>query len=136
MVFFTLPTLVVAGVLALLAIVGLQRARLVERLAAALRETPVKRASAWVAASLFVAVWLLTGFNTDGSLANVNTSVAVNIPFWIDEAFSILNGQAPLVDFNAQYGHLWAYIAAARPGDARHLVRACTRAMMLGGHRG
>jgi hypothetical protein len=111
-VYFTLPTLIAAAVLALLATAVLQRPRLVTRLGAAIHETRVKQVAAGVAASVFVAAWLLTGFNTDSSLTNVNVSVAVNIPFWIDEAFSILNGQAPLVDFNAQYGHLWAYIAA------------------------
>jgi hypothetical protein len=111
-VYFTLPTLIVAGALTLLGAAVLQRPRLVQRLAAASRETLVKRLAATAAAALFVLAWLLTGFNTDGSLVNANFSVSDNIPFWIDESFSILNGQAPLVDFNAQYGHLWAYIAA------------------------
>ena len=111
-VFFTLPTLIVAGVLTLLA----------SRCCNARARGPAHggdRRDARQAGRLRRcrravrgALWLLTGFNTDGSLANVNVSVAVNIPFWIDEAFSILNGQAPLVDFNAQYGHLWAYVAA------------------------
>jgi hypothetical protein len=111
-VYFTLPTLLAAAALVALAVLALQRPRAVARLRSALRETPARRAIALGVAVLYALLWLLSAFNTDGSLPNVNEAVAVNIPFWIDEAFSVVNGQAPLVDFHAQYGHLWAYVAA------------------------
>jgi hypothetical protein len=111
-VYFTLATLAVAVALALLAAFALASRPLTARAAAAVRETPAKRLVAVVVAALYVALWLLSAFNTDRSLSAVNEAVAVNVPFWTDEAFAVLGGHAPLVDFNAQYGHLWAYLAA------------------------
>jgi hypothetical protein len=111
-VYFTPVTLAVAALLVLLAVLALQRGPVLARIGAALRETRGRRIAAIAVAVVYVLLWLLSAFNTDGSLPNVNGAVAVNIPFWIDEAFSILDGQAPLVDFHAQYGHLWAYVAA------------------------
>jgi hypothetical protein len=111
-VYFTPVTLIVAAAIVALAVLALQHRPTLARLDAALRETRGRRVAAIALAALYVLLWLLSAFNTDGSLPNVNAAVAVNIPFWIDEAFSIRGGHAPLVDFHAQYGHLWAYIAA------------------------
>jgi hypothetical protein len=112
MVLFTVRTLVVAVLLALLAAWALRRPRLVARARAALRESSIRRAGAIGVAALSVLSWLLSAFNTDGTIEFANASVTENIVFWSDEAFAILDGHAPLVDFHAQYGHLWAYIAA------------------------
>ena len=56
--------------------------------------------------------YLLSAFNTDGTINVANVGCRDHTAFYVDEAFSILNGHAPLVDFHAQYGHLWAYVAA------------------------
>ncbi|HEX7289826.1 MAG TPA: hypothetical protein VF250_01755, partial [Conexibacter sp.] len=112
MVVLSLATLAVGVLLALLAGWASQRPRALERARAALRESPRRRAAALALAALFALLWLLTAFNTDGTIELANQSVTDNIAFWSDEAFSLLGGHAPLVDFHAQYGHLWAYVAA------------------------
>ena len=112
MVVLSIATLVVAVLLALLGACLLRSERISSRIAQALRETPRSRALALAAAALLVALWLLSAFNTDATIELANQSVSDNIAFWTDEAFAILNGHAPLVDFHAQYGQLWAYIAA------------------------
>ena len=111
-VYFTGATLLAAGAIALLATLALAHRPTLARISTALRETPAKRVLAGLAAALYVLLWLLSAFNTDASLDAVNAAVSANVPFWLDEAFSVLGGHAPLVDFNAQYGHLWAYLAA------------------------
>ena len=111
-IYFTLPTLVVAAVLALSAALALARPAVTERIARAMRETPLRRALALLVAALLVVAYLLSAFNIDGTINIANAALWDHTAFYIDEAFSILNGQAPLVDFHAQYGHLWAYLAA------------------------
>ncbi len=111
-VYLTAATLVVAGLFAALASACLRRPTLVARLGRALRDTPAKRGIAWTGAIAFVAAWLLSAFNTDTTLATVNFQVWGHVPHWIDEAFSVLDGDGPLVDFHAQYGQLWSYLAA------------------------
>jgi len=112
MVVVALPTLGVAVLLAALASWALRQPQLAARASAALRETPRRRTAALVLAGVFCLLWLLTAFNTDGTIELAHESVNGNIPFWTDEAFALLGGHAPLVDFHAQYGHLWAYVAA------------------------
>jgi hypothetical protein len=112
-IYFTLPTLVVAAAIALSIAVVLARPALTARIARATRETPLRRALALAAAGLVTLAYLLSAFNTDGTINIANVALWDHTAFYIDEAFSILNGQAPLVDFHAQYGHLWAYVSAA-----------------------
>ncbi|HET6449079.1 MAG TPA: hypothetical protein VFG31_08215, partial [Conexibacter sp.] len=112
MVLLTPATLAVAVVVALLAAALLRDQRLLARVANALRETPLSRWIAIAVGALFVLLWLASAFNDDATLDHANGQVMENLPFWSDEAFSVLNGHAPLVDFHAQYGHLWAYLAA------------------------
>jgi hypothetical protein len=111
-VYFTLPTLLAALVVAAVLAAVLHRRSLFERLARLGRERAATHVLALVVALAFVALWLLSAFNTDTTLATVHEDVWLNVPFWIDEPFAILNGQAPLVDFHAQYGQLWAYLTA------------------------
>jgi len=111
-VYFTPATLAMAVALGLLAAWTLTRRELSARAARLLRETPRTRAIAIAIAAAYVLLWLSSAFNTDATLTTVNVNISENVPFWTDEAFSILDGHAPLVDFHAQYGHLWAYVAA------------------------
>jgi hypothetical protein len=110
--YFTLPTLIVATAIALASAFVLSRAALSKRIIHATRETPPRRALALLAAGLLTLAYLLSAFNTDGTINIANVALWDHTAFYVDEAFSILNGQAPLVDFHAQYGHLWAYFAA------------------------
>jgi hypothetical protein len=110
--YFTVPTLVAAVVLALLIALALSRPSVVERIVRATREAPLRRALAIAVAGLLTLAYLLSAFNTDGTIFLAQPALWIHMAFWVDEAASILNGQAPLVDFHAQYGHLWAYVAA------------------------
>lgn len=112
-VYFTLPTLAVAVAIALGTAFALSRPAVTERIGRAVRETPLRRALALALAGLVTLAYLLSAFNTDGTINVANVALWDHTAFYVDEAFSILNGQAPLVDFHAQYGHLWAYVAAA-----------------------
>jgi hypothetical protein len=111
-IYFTLPTLVVAALFAVALALVLARTSVTERIVATMRETPRRRMLALVLAALVVGAYLLSAFNTDATINIANEALWDHTAFYIDEAFSILNGQAPLVDFHAQYGHLWAYVAA------------------------
>lgn len=111
-IFFTNATLVVAAVLALLLAFVLSRPAATERIARLSRETPLRRAIAIGVAGLVTLAYLLSAYNTDGTINIAHAALWDHTAFYVDEAFSILNGQAPLVDFHAQYGHLWAYVAA------------------------
>jgi hypothetical protein len=55
-------------------------------------------------------VWLAHGFNTDNTIGVANVDVQFHIAFPLNEAFAVLNGRSPLVDFTTQYGALWAYV--------------------------
>jgi len=112
MTIVALPTLAIAVLVAASAGWALQRPRIVVRALDALQESPRRRVVAIALAALFGVLWLLSAFNTDGTIELANPSVTDNIAFWSDEAFALLGGHAPLVDFHAQYGHLWAYVAA------------------------
>ncbi|HEU4701374.1 MAG TPA: hypothetical protein VFS37_02750 [Conexibacter sp.] len=112
-VYFTYATLAVALALAAAGALALRTPRVAGRLADLLRETTAKRVAAIAVASAFTVAWLLSAFNTDATIGYANREVRLNVPWWIDESAAILGGHAPLVDFHAQYGHLWAYIGAA-----------------------
>jgi len=110
--YFTLPTLLVALAFAAAAAVVLHAPRALARTAGVLRETAAKRAVAVALAALFVGAWLLSAYDTDGTIGLANYEMRINVPWWIDEAGALLDGHAPLVDFHAQYGQLWAYLSA------------------------
>lgn len=111
-IYFTNATLVVSTALALLLAFALSRQAVVERVARLTRETPLRRWAAIGIAAVVTVAYLLSAYNTDGTINIAHVALWDHTAFYVDEAFSILNGQAPLVDFHAQYGHLWAYIAA------------------------
>jgi hypothetical protein len=111
-VYFTLPTLAVAALLTLAAVLVLRRTELVARIAALARETPRKRLVGILVAVGFLALWLLTAINTEASFNASNFGVRANASFWLDEAYAVLDHRAPLVDFHAQYGQLWPYLSA------------------------
>jgi hypothetical protein len=128
-VYFTVPTLAVAALLTLVAVLALRRADSARgpasgghmaasgtpsaRIAALVRETPRKRLVGIALAVAFLVLWLLTAINTESSFNASNFGVRTNASFWLDEAYAVLDQRAPLVDFHAQYGQLWPYVSAA-----------------------
>jgi hypothetical protein len=111
--YFTWTTLAVAGLFALAACTAASTPAVVERVRAAARETRGRRVGALVGAAALTALWLLPAINTEGSIGHSNIALFVNIPFWLDESYGVLNGLAPLTTFNPQYSQLWPYYGAA-----------------------
>jgi hypothetical protein len=111
-VYFTPATLVVAALLTVAMVVVLRREALTTRIAALVRETRGRRLAALGAVALLLGLWLLTAVNTEGSIANANLGVYGIAPFWLGEAYAVLNGRPPLVDVHAQYSQLWPYLSA------------------------
>jgi hypothetical protein len=110
--YFTPATLAAAAAIAALSSLALQRIE-VRRLARTwLRESPPRRAVAVAIAVAMTAVWLLTSINTDTSVANEPWQVSFHLSFTLDEAFAVVNGRTPLVDFSPQYGSLWPWVGA------------------------
>ena len=84
-VYFTIPALVTAAAIATVIVASLRSDALIARLRDLAQETPVRRSSALVLAVLFAAIWLLTAFDTEGSIGLTDLSLRINIPYWLDE---------------------------------------------------
>jgi hypothetical protein len=111
-VYFTPATLIVSALMTAAAVALLRREQLLARIGRMTRETDRRRVVAAVLAVAFVALWLLTAINTEGSVGLSNTGVRGNVTFWLDEAYAVLDHRAPLVNFHAQYSQLWPYLSA------------------------
>src|SRR6185312_3032397 len=111
-VYFTVATIGAAVALAAAFVAVLRRDEWVARLSRLTRETRARRVAALAVALLLCATWLLTAFNTDGSIGFADEALLGNLPFWLDETFAVLNGQAPLAGFHAQYAQLWPWVTA------------------------
>ncbi|HEU4703134.1 MAG TPA: hypothetical protein VFS37_11695 [Conexibacter sp.] len=95
----------------LLLIAARRRPGVAERIAAAARETNVRRRACLALAVAFAATWLLSAVDTDGTIGR-SPGLGL-VPWTIDDAFAILDGSGPLVGYHAMYAHLWPYPAAA-----------------------
>ena len=111
--YFTPATLVVALALAGAGVAVLRRDGWLSSLDRWTRESRGRRWTALLLAATATAIWVLPGLQTDGSVGTANGLTWVNVPFWLDEPFAVLNGRLPLVDFHAQYSQLIPYLAAA-----------------------
>lgn len=111
-IYFTLATIIVALAVAAGIVATLRSDALLERLRALARETRARRRACLAIALLFTAIWLLTAFNTEGSIGLTNLAVLVNFYYWPDETFAVLNGAVPLAGFHAQYAQLWPWVTA------------------------
>lgn len=110
--YFTVATLATAALLAALPFAVLRRRGIVARLVGIARETRARHTAGILLAALFIVIWLLASINVDSSIGNTNEAVPNHVLWAMNEAFAVLNGRTPLVNFHAQYGQLWAYIAA------------------------
>jgi len=111
-VYFTVPTLVAAGLLTVALAVAVRSDRFWERARGRLRETRQIRIGAFALAAAFTVTWLLTAVFTEHSIGRSGMPINVTLPFSIDETYAVLDGRTPLVNFHAQYGQLWPYLAA------------------------
>jgi len=108
--YFSTATLLAAAAFALAASLALGHRTVHAGLRRLRRESSRRRAAAIGIAVVMTVIWLLHAINTDSSVANAPASLTFHLAFTLDEAFAVLNGLTPLVDFSAQYGSLlpWA----------------------------
>jgi hypothetical protein len=111
-VYFRPATLVVALLLPAAALAGLRGRRVGATVLRATRETRGRRIACLVAAALYTALWLTTAIDLESSIGNTIRAVSGHLLWTMAEAFAVLDGRTPLVDYHAQYGQLWAYLAA------------------------
>jgi hypothetical protein len=110
--YFTLPTLLIAALLTALTLYVVRQERLRRAAAGVLRTTRARTIAVSVLAVALTAVWMLHAAQSDNTLANATEDLRFHISFPLDEAFAVLNGLTPLVDFSAQYGSLWPFPVA------------------------
>jgi len=115
-IYFTWPALIAAAALAALAPLLLRRAAPHLALAELTRETRRRRIACAALAALYTAIWLTTSIDLDSSIGNTTEAVSGHVLWTMAEPFAVLNGRTPLVDFHAQYGQVWAYLAAVPMG--------------------
>jgi hypothetical protein len=109
--YFSPATLVVAGALAVAALVAIPRVPS-RALAALLHDSRRVRVACALAAVLVTATWLLSAVHTDVSVNSVPWGFRYHLEFTLNEAFAVVNGLTPLVDFSAAYGSLWPFLSA------------------------
>jgi hypothetical protein len=130
--FFTPATLVVAAALPALALLVLRGGRADRALARLARETRARRLACLALALTYTAIWMTTAINVDSSIGNTIEAVYGHIHWTMSESFAVLDGRTPLVDFHAQYGRLWAYLAAAPMALFGATIGTYTAAMAAG----
>lgn len=112
-VYFTVPTLLVAALIAAGILLGARSPRVREAVARVSGESPARLAGATALAVLATAVVLLPAINSDHSIGGTHIVVAYHLQYTFDEAMAVLDGRSPIGDFAAQYGSLWPYLTAA-----------------------
>jgi hypothetical protein len=111
-VYFTLPTLVVAAVLALAIVAVCRRAGLTQRVRAWTAESPGRAVVAAAVALVATAITVLPAIATEASILHTSDEFVYHVRFIYDETAAVLDGRSPLGDFAAQYGSLWPYVMA------------------------
>jgi hypothetical protein len=112
--YFTPATLAVAALLTAASAAALRSERVRERAAAALRDESRRRTLLLGALAVAAtAIWMLHAVHSDREIGNAAEDVRYHLGFTLDEAFAVLNGRTPLVNFTAQYGSLAPYALAA-----------------------
>jgi hypothetical protein len=110
--YFKTPTFLFAGALAAVVTAAATSARARGRAAVLLRESPVRRWGVAAVALVVTLVWVLPGVQSDASVGLITPNVLYHMQFPYDEAFAVLDGRTPLVNFTAQYGSLWPFVSA------------------------
>jgi hypothetical protein len=111
-VYFTNATLVVGGAIAVAIGAGIVNERIRERVGELLRERRGWRIAGTVVAVALVAIWMLPAINFERTIVTAHDAITEHIQYWLDEAFAVLDGHFPLVDYAAQYASLWPYPVA------------------------
>ncbi len=104
---FGVGTLALAAALVAAALLALRRERVATWAADLARETPRRRLVALGVAAAFAAVWLLETVTTDRLVEDQG-----QFNWTLNDAFAVLDGRTPLVDYHLLYGKLVPYPAA------------------------
>jgi len=111
-VYFTLPTLIAAAVLAFALVAVCRRAGLTQRVRSWTTESPRRAAIAAAVALVATAITVLPAISTEASILRMSDEFVYHVRFVYDETAAVLDGRSPLGDFAAQYGSLWPYLMA------------------------
>lgn len=132
--FWTLPpifrvrTLVLSALLVLGSVAVLRRRpQIKDTLVCWAKETPVRRVGCLVLAVAFATALMLDAVTTDRLSEDNGT-----INWTVNDAFAVLNGRTPLVDFHVVYGKLVPYVAAATMAVFGTTTLVYTLTMMAG----
>ncbi|HEX4806719.1 MAG TPA: hypothetical protein VFU94_12540 [Conexibacter sp.] len=106
---FGVGTAAIALGLVLVAVTALRRPGAAARVAALARETRTRRLAALAVAVTFAALWLLKTLLTDHLAGDLP---GFNLEFTMNDAFAVLNGLTPLVDYHIVYAKLLPYPTA------------------------
>ncbi|HXE46713.1 MAG TPA: hypothetical protein VN635_16145 [Conexibacter sp.] len=106
---FGVASIAAAVAIALALGMASRRRGITERVAAIARETTGRRVAGLAIAVCFVAIWLLKVPLADGS---VEETAYYNLAWTLNDAFAVLDGRTPLVDYHAIYAKLLPYPAA------------------------
>jgi hypothetical protein len=104
---FGTGTLLAAGALATAALLALRRPGVAARLAGLARETPLRRYAGVALALAASAPYLLEALVVDGATEDRGV-----IAWTVNDAFAVLDGRTPLVDYHLLYAKLLPYPAA------------------------
>jgi hypothetical protein len=104
---FGYGTLATAAVIVPVALLALRRRSVARRIAALARETAARRRIALALAAAAAAVWVVQGVYTDALAEDIGT-----LDWTVNDAFAVLKGRTPLVDFHILYAKLLPYPAA------------------------
>jgi hypothetical protein len=111
--YFTIRTLVLAGVVALVGTLAILRDRVPQMVARALGASRRGIGPAAVTVALIVtATWMISGVVLDSTVVNADYTIFYHIRFDVNEAFAVLDGRSPLVNLASQYASLWPYFSA------------------------
>jgi hypothetical protein len=130
--YFKWPTLLVAVALPLVALLALRGRSASASVLRWTHETRARRTTCATVAVLYTATWLTTSIDLDSSIGNTIGAVAGHVLWTMAEPFAVLDGRTPLVNYHAQYGQLWAYIAAVPLGLLGATIGTYTTTMAAG----
>ena len=99
--------LAAAAALTAAALLALRRERVARRLAELARETTTGRAAGWAIAASLTAAWLMETVKSDRLVEDQG-----QFNWTLNDAFAVLDGRTPLVDYHLPYGKLTPYPSA------------------------
>jgi hypothetical protein len=98
-----------AAAVVVIALVAMRNGRVASRIAGLARETTARRQAAASAAVVFLTLWMLPAVQTERVIGDGG---GPNLSWTLNDAFAVLDGRTPLVDYHLIYAKLAPYPAA------------------------